>query len=79
MLGNTTHSGLSPFGVVQPSHLRRGGKRAKGDGPKDEIMVLLSVSLLSDGFMFHLRPGPLCCFFFLHAQYMPCLKLQLFY
>ena len=29
-------------------------------------MVLLSVSCLRGGFMFHLRPGPLCCFYVLN-------------
>lgn len=67
-MGNTTHSGLLLFRVVQPSHLRWRDQRAKGVCWNDEIMVLLSVSCCGGGFMFHLRPGPLWwCFYMLRT------------
>lgn len=39
------------------------GRELKGSWLHDEIMVLLSVACCRDGFMFHLRPGSLWCFY----------------
>lgn len=64
VMGNTTHLDLLLLGVVQPSppsYWRKKSCRRLSD----EIMVLLSVSCSRDGFRFHLRPGPLCCFYML--------------
>lgn len=67
VMGNTSHSDLLLFGVVQPSHLRGGKRELKEIVEIMKIMVLLSVSCCRDGFMFHLRPGPLCCFYMLRT------------